>query len=86
MICENTKFTCACDEDLIHQSVFCYTCENPRYICNCSEESRNQTHYCLHCTKVKYQCICVGENSVYLRVARKYCMQQCSVPDGEEEI
>ena len=86
MICENTKFTCACDEDLIHQSVFCYTCENPRYICNCSEESRNQTHYCLHCTKVKYQCICVGENSVYLRVARKYCIQQCSVPDDEEEI
>ena len=86
MICENTKFTCACDEDLIHQSVFCYTCEKPRYICNCSEESRNQTHYCLHCTKVKYQCICVGENSVYLRVARKYCMQQCRVPDGEEEI
>jgi len=85
MICENTKFTCACDEDLIHQSVFCYTCENPRYICSCNEESRNQTHYCLHCTKVKYQCICVGENSVYLRVARKYCMQQSRVPDDEEE-
>ena len=76
MICENTKYCCACDEDVIHQSVFCYTCENPKYNCNCSEESRNQTHYCLDCTKVKYNCICVGENSVYMRIARKYCMQQ----------
>jgi len=77
MICENTKYNCACDEDIIHQSVFCYTCENPRYVCECDEESRNKTHYCLDCEKVKYNCICVGENSVYMRVARKYCMQHC---------
>ena len=77
MICENTKYNCACDEDIIHQSVFCYTCENPRYVCECDEESRNKTHYCLHCEKVKYNCICVDENSVYMRVARKYCMQHC---------
>ena len=85
MICENTKYNCACDEDLIHQSVFCYTCENPRYGCDCDEESRNKTHYCLHCEKVKYNCICVGENSVYLRVARKYCMLQRSEPVEDDE-
>jgi len=85
MICENTKYNCACDEELIHQSVFCYTCENPRYDCDCDEESRNKTHYCLHCSKVKYNCICVGENSVYLRVARKYCMLQHSEPVQDEE-
>jgi len=85
MICENTKYNCACDEDIIHESVFCYTCENPRYVCECDEESRNKTHCCLHCEKVKYNCICVGENSVYLRVARKYCMQQQQCRDVIED-